>query len=211
MKTLLLLTTSSLFGLTALVSADCKGCEKGKCDATTCAKEGCSKEGCKDGCACDTTAKAGTENVHFAVTGMTCDGCSKKVTADLSALEGVTVKKVCHKSGCTIVNFDTTKTTKEKIQQAITTSGFKVVGEKLSIPVTGMTCDGCTKTLTKALTALEGCTVGTVCHKSGHAEVLIDSAKTNKAKVVETINTAGFKAVVPKPTPVPTPVKPASK
>jgi len=142
---------------------------------------------------------------------MTCEGCSGKVTKALSAVEGVTTQKVCHKSGSVKFTFDPAKTDKTKVITAINATGFKVAGEKLNIPVTGMTCGGCSKKVTTALEAIEGCTISKVCHKSGHAEVTIDTAKTSKAKVIDAINATGFKAQEAKPATAPTPVEAEKK
>ncbi len=184
MKLLYTLTSITLLSLSSIGSAHCGTCDKGK---SKCDKEACDK------------ATLSENSASYAVTGMTCKGCSKKVKTALASTEGVTLKKVCHKSGCVVVEFDAAKTDKTKIQAAINKTGFKVTGEKLSIPVTGMTCKGCSKKLTTALTGIEGCTVGTVCHKSGHAQVTIDSTKTSIEKVQKVINSTGYK------------VKPAAK
>ena len=124
---------------------------------------------------------------------MSCGTCSDKLTSTLTNLDGVSVKKACHKSGNVVVNYDEAKTDKTKVQTAIASTGLTVAAEKLSIPVSGMACVTCSDKLTAALTSLEGCTVGGVCHKSGHATVTIDPAKTTEAKVIETIEATGLK------------------
>ncbi|GAA5494033.1 hypothetical protein Rhal01_00188 [Rubritalea halochordaticola] len=111
-----LLAATGFMALTGFSFADCKdgSCKKKKCDTTKVSKTECDKE------ACD------TEGVKFVVTGMTCGGCSKKVSTELAKIEGVEVKKVCHKSGNAIVKYDETKVKRETIVAAIEKSGFKV-------------------------------------------------------------------------------------
>ena len=89
-----------------------------------------SKKDCKTECEkkCSSAAAAVT---HVNVTGMTCGGCSKKLTTALNAVEGVEVKKVCHKSGCVDVVLSNGATA-EKVNEVITKSGFKVAPEKKS-------------------------------------------------------------------------------
>lgn len=186
MKLLYTLTSLSILGLSSFASAatDGKVCDKTVAKAGKCATK-CDTD-------CDTDCDMPSAN--YVVTGMTCGACSGKVKKTLAAVDGVTVKKVCHKSGNVMVSYDPAKTDKSKVQAALATTGFKVAGEKLSIPVSGMTCGACSKKVTAALTALEGCTVGGVCHKSGKATVTIDTAKTSEAKVIEAIKASGFKA-----------------
>lgn len=81
---------------------------------------------------CDSAKKecATKANVtHYNVSGMTCGGCSKKLTTALSAVKGVEVKKVCHKSGCVDVVLSEGATA-EQVQQVITKTGFKITPEK---------------------------------------------------------------------------------
>jgi P-type Cu+ transporter len=182
MKLINTLTVMSVLGLTSFAFAQ---------EAAKDAKAPCKAGVCEDGSDCDLTS---ANSVSFVVTGMTCSACTGKVNTALTAIEGVTVNKVCHKSGMVCVKIDPEKTDKSKVSEAITATGFKVTGEALTIPVSGMTCGACSKKVTEALTALEGCSSVGVCHKSGKATVVIDSSKTSEAKVVEAIKASGFKA-----------------
>jgi len=164
-----------------------KECAVGHCDkdaATTVATEECAEGSCDSHVASSAT---------YVVSGMTCVSCADKVKTSLVSVDGVQVNKVCHKSGHVAVSFDEKKTDKAAVLTALKSTGFEVAGEQLSIPVSGMNCGKCSTKLTTALNAIEGCEVGGVCHKSGHATVTIDPAKTSEAKVIETITTNGYK------------------
>jgi copper ion binding protein len=182
MKLINTLTVVSVLGLSSFAFAQ---------EAAKEAKAPCKAAKCDDGSDCDL---ASADSTKFVVTGMTCGSCSDKVKTALTAIDGVTVQKVCHKSGKVCVKIDSAKTDKSKVSEAITASGFKVTGEELTIPVSGMTCGACSKKVTEAITALEGVSSAGVCHKSGKASVVIDSSKTSEAKVMEAINATGFKA-----------------
>lgn len=184
-NTLKTLSALTILNLSAAADPDCNECEKATCETTKCNKSGDSKD----------THKATTANsVNLIVTGMTCESCSEKVTQALASVEGVNSQKVCHKSGCVKFNFDPTKTDKATALAAINNTGFKVAGEKLSIPVTGMTCGSCSTKVRTTLENIEGCSDAKVCHKSGHAQVTIDTTKTSSEKVIQAINNTGFKA-----------------
>ncbi len=192
MKLLYTITSSIVIAVSSVTaSAECKSCDKeAKC--ATCEQGKCSKEECKNGCKCEAKAVA-TPDAQFAVTGMTCKMCAKKVTEVLTAIEGITIKKVCHKLGTVSVDIDEAKTNKEAVATAINATGFKVIGEKLSIPVSGMTCTKCSGKVTAAVKALEGVSSCSICHKSGHADITVDTSKTSKEKIFEAINATGFK------------------
>ena len=93
-----------------------------------CATKCATKEECATKCktACAKTEAAAMNVAHFNVSGMTCGGCSKALTTKLNALEGVSVKKVCHKSGSVDVVLSE-KATAEQVKAAITAKGFKIV------------------------------------------------------------------------------------
>lgn len=189
MKLLYTITSSIILAVSATTaSAEC--CHKTKAACTKCDDGTCDKEKCKTDCGeCDSEAMAMTK---YAVTGMTCKMCSGKITKALENIQGVTVKKVCHKSGTVAVNIDEELTNGAAVQEAIIANGFKVSGEMLNIPVSGMTCDKCSDKVMTVVKALDGVSSCSVCHKSGHANITVDTSKTSKEKVMEAINATGF-------------------
>lgn len=195
MKTMIkFLTGAILLGFAPIALAEAPAdCSRKKCATPT--KAGCA-EACKSDKCDDPAAKAsqGLAKAHYMVSGMTCGGCSGAVSKKLAAIDGVTVKKVCHESGCAVVNYDPNKVRKEAIAAAINQGKFKVTGERVCVSVEGMTCGKCSKKLTTALNAVDGVTVKGVCHKSGKAVVDVDCAKSCRSTVVKTITATGFKA-----------------
>jgi copper chaperone len=65
------------------------------------------------------------ETVVITVAGMTCGGCSDKVTKALKETEGVNGADVCFKSGSATIQYEAKTTTPDQLVQVITTSGFK--------------------------------------------------------------------------------------
>ena len=103
--------------------------EKTEC-ASKCKTECPSKAKTKCGADCK-KACCTAEVTHVNVTGMTCGGCSKKLTTALAAVKGVQVKKICHKSGCVDVVL-TDGATAAQVKEVITKTGFKIAPEKKS-------------------------------------------------------------------------------
>ena len=131
--------------------------------------------------------------VHFVVAGMKCGGCSAKLKNALVATEGVTVDKVCHSSGCAVVKLDGAKTDKASVQKAIEKTGLKVAGERVTIPVLGMKCAGCSSNLEELVETVEGCSDAEACHKSKSLVATVDSSKTSQKALEEKIASKGFK------------------
>ena len=71
--------------------------------------------------------KVEAEVIQVSVDGMTCGGCSSKVSQALTKVNGVKEQKVCHVSKKAVVTFDPNKVTNDKIVAAINGTGFKVV------------------------------------------------------------------------------------
>lgn len=83
------------------------------------------------------TAQSGTARLQVTqcalkVSGMTCGGCAAMVEKSLRKLKGVTTAKVDYKTGEAQVQFDSKKTTPEKIVAAFNqaNSGFRVEQSK---------------------------------------------------------------------------------
>lgn len=68
-----------------------------------------------------------SETIQVSVEGMTCGGCSSKVSTAVAALKGVKEQKVCHESKTAVVTFDPKTVSRDKVLAAIDQTGFKVV------------------------------------------------------------------------------------
>jgi len=68
-----------------------------------------------------------SETIQVSVEGMTCAGCSSKVSTAVAAVKGVKEQKVCHESKTAVVTFDPKTVSRDKVLAAIDQTGFKVV------------------------------------------------------------------------------------
>lgn len=155
----------------------------------------CSEGSCDAGKCCDTAAttnaQAKGDVVYVGVDGMSCGACSGKVTKALKAMDGVTVKQVCHKSGSAKVMIDPKKTNRADVIKTITDNGYQVTGDIVTMKVDGMTCGACSGKLTKALEGMDGVSVKQVCHKTGTA-TLIKSEKVDEEALTKTVTNTGY-------------------
>ncbi len=188
------LSSAFILGCTqvSMAAADC-GSEK--CETSSAvALKAVVKSACADKANCEDAALAeGQERVQYLIKGMTCGSCSSAVTTSLKKIAGVTVQKVCHKSGIATIDFDAAKVKKANLIEAINQGDFTITAERVTVPVSGMTCTSCTGKVTKALNAIEGVTVKTVCHKSAKAVVDVVTSKSSRAAVVKAITASGYK------------------
>ncbi|MHB8502020.1 MAG: heavy-metal-associated domain-containing protein [Candidatus Acidiferrales bacterium] len=78
------------------------------------------------------TAKLQVTQCALKVSGMTCGGCAGMVEKSMLKVEGVTTAKVDYKTGKAQVQFDSQRTTPEKIVAAFNqaNSGFRVEQSK---------------------------------------------------------------------------------
>jgi copper chaperone len=65
---------------------------------------------------------------HLTVTGMTCGGCTNKVSRALNAISGVDHVKVSLASGDATVRFNERLTSVDQLKSAVTNAGYGVDG-----------------------------------------------------------------------------------
>lgn len=66
--------------------------------------------------------------------------------------------------------------------------------EEVVIGVSGMTCQGCVRSVTSALSGLDGVSAVEVSLEQSQAKVSFDPASTNPAALREAVEAAGFDA-----------------
>lgn len=67
-----------------------------------------------------------SESVTISVSGMKCGGCEKTVTTALNAIDGVILVKASFQDKTVEVEFDSSKTDLDSLEDAITDAGFTV-------------------------------------------------------------------------------------
>ena len=66
------------------------------------------------------------------------------------------------------------------------------MAETLTLKVSGMTCGGCESAIRRVLSMVDGVTSATPSHQAGEVKVVFDASKTNRAKIEQAIETAGY-------------------
>lgn len=74
--------------------------------------------------------EAAVNKIEFQIKGMTCSGCEGHVKHAVNQLEGVIEASASYKDGKAVISYDASKTSPEKIKEAINSTGYKVVEPK---------------------------------------------------------------------------------
>jgi copper chaperone len=117
MRTLIVLAASFILGSGAALA--CEGnpnCTMTACNATKTTPETEAET---------PAATAEGKTVVITVAGMTCGGCSDKVTQALKSTEGINSADVSYKAGNATIRYEAKTTTPDQLVQVITNSGFK--------------------------------------------------------------------------------------
>ncbi len=69
------------------------------------------------------------QTVNFDIKGMTCASCEQHVTHAVNDLEGIVNVNTSYEKASAKVEFDNTKTSKEDIEKAINSTGYKVINK----------------------------------------------------------------------------------
>ena len=68
--------------------------------------------------------------------------------------------------------------------------------ETVTLKISGMTCGGCVKSVTKVLEALDGVNKAEVSLENANAIITYDANKIQAAALIEAVEDAGFDAAV---------------
>jgi len=74
--------------------------------------------------------KSGIFTTEFKISGMTCESCEKHVNHEVNKLNGIVNSKASYENGNAIIEFDRTKTNEAQIENAINSTGYKVIDKE---------------------------------------------------------------------------------
>lgn len=74
----------------------------------------------------ETNKKASVEKVSYSVEGMSCGACSARVEGTMSKIAGIKRCEVNLKKGEAVIEYDSAKTDKKKIEKTLKSTGFVI-------------------------------------------------------------------------------------
>src|SRR5581483_2948006 len=166
--------------------------------------------------------KTGNREITFAVTGMTCASCVRRIERALGKVAGVQEATVNLATEKARVVYDPTVATTAELKAAVKKAGYGVDdlppdappvtpaappahaagrpapgSREVSLPVEGMTCASCVRRVERALTKVPGVETASVNLATEKANVVYDPAVTNVEALGAAVAKAGYKLGAP--------------
>lgn len=135
------------------------------------------------------------------ITGMTCASCAKAVERSVNKVDGISSANVNIATEKLTIEFDETKSDIGKIKDAVKKAGYGVretVDENIRevlLPISGMTCSACAKSIEKTIGKLAGVNEVSVNFATEKAKVAYDSSKIRISEIKNAVAKAGYKAL----------------
>jgi len=136
------------------------------------------------------------EKTIVGITGMHCSSCVVTIENSLKKVEGVVDAKVNFASEKAHIEYDPTRVTREKLEEAILRTGYKPIKKEgiistLNLKVIGMDNPHCLTIVEGALNSLKGITEKKL-YVNERAKIEFDTSLLTKDKIRETIKAAGY-------------------
>ena len=96
------------------------------------------------------------ERIDLPITGMSCASCAARIEEGLGSVEGVSQATVNFAAEKATVFFHPSQTDVSHLIDKVKDLGYGAKGEKVVLPIQGMTCASCVKKVEKALSSAKG-------------------------------------------------------
>lgn len=126
------------------------------------------------------------------VQGMTCQSCVKAITNALTLESGVDSVTVDLENACATITHDPLLLSYTDLKNSIEDCGFDVNITTVVLPVLGMTCQSCVKSITNALSTHTGIISVEVSLSDEECTVVYDPACISTPDIAESIEDCGF-------------------
>lgn len=132
------------------------------------------------------------KKAELKISGMTCATCARTIEKSLLQLGDVSNAQVNLGNETAFVEYDSTKVKLADLERAVTDAGYKVIDEKVSLKVGGMTCATCVKTIENSLKKLDGISSVNVNLGAERALVTYNPRVTTVTDMKKAIEEAGY-------------------
>jgi Cu+-exporting ATPase len=139
--------------------------------------------------------EAKTKKIVLNISGMTCINCAKTIEKYVSKLNGVNHVTVNLAAEKAIIDYNPDIVDQKTIEDTINDIGYQVIHEKTVIPVSGMTCINCAKTIEKALNGREGVYSAVVNFASEQVTVEYNSEQISYVSIKKAITDVGYEVI----------------
>ena len=139
--------------------------------------------------------EAKTNKLVLNIGGMSCINCAHTIEKYVSKLNGVTHITVNLAAEKAIIDYNPDVIDQKTIEATITDIGYQVIHEKLVIPVGGMTCINCAKTIEKALNNKEGVYNAVVNFAAEQVTIEYNPEQISNVSIKKAITDVGYEVI----------------
>ncbi|MCU0850533.1 MAG: heavy metal translocating P-type ATPase [Candidatus Thermoplasmatota archaeon] len=132
------------------------------------------------------------KKAELKISGMTCSMCSTTIEKSLASLPGVQKAQVNLGNEIALVEYDPTQLRLPDLEKAVTDVGYGIINEKAILRIGGMTCVMCEKTITEALSQLDGVVSVSVNLSTEKATVTYNPRMIRLADLKQAVENAGY-------------------
>ncbi|KAH8554821.1 hypothetical protein BGW37DRAFT_481262 [Umbelopsis sp. PMI_123] len=149
-------------------------------------------------CGFDVPDKPSNITLRTAVHGMTCQSCVKSIKSALGPKEGISSVDVSLENEEATVTFNPKVVSQAEIIEYIEDCGFDVPKDAspgtttIILPVEGMTCHSCVRSIENSLSNKTGVTTVNVSLEENTATVTFDESLVSQSDIIEAIEDCGF-------------------
>jgi len=133
------------------------------------------------------------KKAELKISGMTCATCVTTIEKSLSRLSDVTNVQVNLGNETAMVKYDPTKLKLADLEKAVIDAGYKVIHEKVTLKIGGMTCATCVKTIENSLKKLDGIIGVNINLGAEKAYIAYNPKITTISDMEKTIEEAGYR------------------
>lgn len=133
-----------------------------------------------------------TQEVELPITGMTCSSCVRNVERALTKANGVVSATVNLATERASVVYDPTQIKPEQMIERVSSAGYGVVQSTIELPITGMTCASCVRTVERALSKPAGILSVNVNLATEKATVSYLPGRVRRSDLVKAVEAAGY-------------------
>ncbi len=133
-----------------------------------------------------------TQQINLPITGMTCANCVRTVERTLKKTEGVSEAVVNFATEKASVTFDPAQLKVADLIQRVDKAGYGVAQATMDLPITGMTCASCVRTVERALGKQPGILNVSVNLATEKATVGYVPGTVRRGDLVRAVEAAGY-------------------
>jgi P-type Cu+ transporter len=133
-----------------------------------------------------------TQEIDLPITGMTCANCARTVERTLSKTAGVQTAAVNYATERAHVTFDPAQIQVPELVSRVDKAGYGVAQATIDLPITGMTCASCVRTVERALSKQEGVMTVNVNLATEKASVTYLPGAIRRQNMVQAVEKAGY-------------------